>query len=149
MIEINLPNRAAAQTTLAYNSACMFDGVPLGATSAGLYRVVGYTDHGTAIPALVKSGLLNLGLENKKRFRFFYFGIEASGPLTLTVHGDGVLAGRYTVSGLQPGLQVVRVPISREVNAWYWQWTVENSAGSFFVLHSVQALPVILHPGHQ
>ena len=61
----------------------------------------------------------------------------------------GVLAGQYTVSGLQPGLQVVRVPISREVNAWYWQWTVENSAGSFFVLHSVKALPVILHPGHQ
>lgn len=149
MIELNLTNRAAAQTTKGYNSACVFGDVALGATSSGLYQIGGYTDDTAAIPALVKSGLLNLGLENKKRFRFFYFGVEASGPLTLTVHGDGVLAGRYTVSGLQPGLQVVRVPISREVNAWYWQWTVENSAGSFFVLHSVQALPVILHPGHQ
>ena len=149
MLELNLINNAAAQTTRNFNSMCMFSGAKLGVNGDGLYRISGYDDHGVAIPALIRSGNLNLGMENKKRFRFFYFGVEAAGTLTLTVHGDGVLAGQYTVSGLQPGLQVVRVPISREVNAWYWQWTVENSAGSFFVLHSVQALPVILHPGHQ
>ena len=149
MLTINMANRAAAQNTLQFNSMCRFGDVHLGASGSGLFALDGYADDGVGIRALIKSGLLNLGMENKKRFRFFYFGVEASGPLTLTVHGDGVLAGQYTVAGLQPGLQVVRVPISREVNAWYWQWTVENSAGSFFVLHSVKALPVILHPGHQ
>lgn len=149
MIELNLSNMAPSQTTQNYNSACMFGDVALGATSSGLHICGGYTDHGAAIPALIKSGMLDIGMENKKRFRFFYFGVEASGTLTLTVHGDGVLAGQYTVSGLRPGLQVVRVPISREVNAWYWQWTVKNSAGSFFALHTVKALPVILHPSHQ
>ena len=149
MLTVNLRTKAAAQNTLEFNSMSRLGDSCVAASSSGLYLLGGYADSSTSISALVKSGLLNLGMENKKRFRFFYFGVEAAGTLTLTVHGDGVLAGQYTVSGLQPGLQVVRVPISREVNAWYWQWTVENSAGSFFVLHSVKALPVILHPGHQ
>ena len=144
MIEINLTNRAAAQTTLAYNSACMFDGVPLGATSAGLYRVGGYTDHGAAIPALLKSGLFDLGTERIKRFRFFYFGLQASGSLKLTVFCDGIEAANYTVNGGDGGAREVRVPISRTYQGRYWQWQVENVSGAFFALYSVKALPVVL-----
>lgn len=148
MLEINLTNRAVAQTTQAYNSACMFNGVPLGATSTGLYQINGYTDHNVSIPALIKSGSMDFGVENKKRFRFFYFGLETTGSLTLSIYGDNTLAGSYTVTGLTTGTRVIRVPIKRDVNAWYWQWQVENISGSFFVLHSVRALAFFLHPGH-
>ena len=142
MLELNLINRAATQTTQAYNSACMFGGVPLGATSAGLYQINGYTDHNVSIPALIKSGSMDFGVENKKRFRFFYFGLK------LSIYGDNTLAGSYTVTGLTTGTRVIRIPIKRDVNAWYWQWQVENISGSFFVLHSVRALAFFLHPGH-
>lgn len=144
MIEINLPNRAAAQTTLAYNSACMFDGVPLGATSAGLYRVGGYTDHGTAIPALVKSGAFDLGTPRFKGFRYFYFGIDATGDLELSIFCDGELVASYSVDGGTSGYREVRVPIGRGARGRYWQWQVKNKSGAFFVLYSVQAMPVFL-----
>ena len=148
MLTINLANRAAAQTTQIYNSACMFGNIQLAATSSGLYQLGGYTDAGTAIPALIKSGATDFGVENKKRFRYFYFGINTSGSLKLSVYGDNVLAGQYAVNKFQSGMQTIRVPIRRDVNAWYWQWMIENVSGSFFVLHSVKALPMFLHPGH-
>ena len=148
MLELNISNLAPSQTTLNYNSMCRFGESYFGANDDGLYQLGGYTDHGVAIPALIKSGTLDLGMENKKRFRFFYFGLEANGGLRLTVHGDGALAGEYAVTINQEGIQVVRVPISRTVNAWYWEWMIENEDGAFFALHSVTALPVILHPGH-
>ena len=144
MLELNLTNRAATQTTQAYNSACMFDDVPLGATSTGLYRIGGYTDHGAAIPALIKSGMLDLGTERIKRFRFFYFGLQASGNLELTIFCDGIEAASYTVDGSDGGSREVRVPISRAYQGRYWQWQVENASGSFFALYSVKALPVVL-----
>ena len=144
MLELNLTNRAAAQTTKDFNSACMFDGVPLGATASGLYRIGGYTDHGTAIPALIRSGMLDLGTERIKRFRFFYFGLQASGALKLTVLCDGTDAASYTVNGGNGGAREVRVPISRTYQGRYWQWQVENVSGSFFALYSVKALPVVL-----
>ena len=144
MLELNLTNRAAAQTTKDFNSACMFDGVPLGATASGLYRIGGYTDHGTAIPALIRSGMLDLGTERIKRFRFFYFGLQASGNLKLTIFCEGVDAASYTVDGSDGGSRDVRVPISRAYQGRYWQWQVENVSGAFFALYSVKALPVVL-----
>ena len=148
MLMINMNNKAIAQTTKAYNSSCIFNNIPLAATSSGLYRITGYTDAGTSIPALIKSGAIDFGVENKKRFRFFYFGVETNGSLKLSVYGDNTLAGSYTVTGLTTGMRIIRVPIKRDVNAWYWQWQVENVSGSFFVLHSVRALAFFLHPGH-
>ena len=148
MLELNLVNKATTQITSTYNSFCMFDGIPIAATSSGLYKIDEYTDHGTAIPALIKSGAMDFNVENKKRFRFFYFGLETTGSLKLSIYGDNTLAGSYTVTGLTTGIRVIRVPIKRDVNAWYWQWQVENISGSFFVLHSVRALAFFLHPGH-
>ena len=149
MLELNLANRAAAQTTQSYNSMCNFSGLAIGANENGIFLLGGYTDHGDAIPAMIKSGRLDLGQENKKRFRFVYFGVETDGDLTMKVYGDGELAGEYSVSNPLGGFRNIRVPISRSVNAHYWEWIIENVAGSFFALHSVVAIPVILHPGHR
>lgn len=148
MLELNLKNRAVSQTTKAYNSMCRFGNQYLGCTDSGLFKVGGFDDNGTQVPALVKSGMFDLGTDRPKRFRFFYFGIEAHGSLKLSVYGDGVLAGTYTVTSAGTTPQGVRVPISRAVSARYWQWQIENIGGAFFALYKVEALPVVLRHGH-
>lgn len=146
MIELNLKTRAAAQTTVPFNSMCKFGEHFLGATSSGLFLITGFTDAGSEIPALVKSGTTDFGMASLKRFRFFYFGLETTGTLTLKVFCDGVEAASYTVTPETPGQRTVRVPISREHAGRYWSWSVENVDGAFFALYSVEGLPVILHP---
>lgn len=145
MIELNLKNRAAAQSTIAFNSMCrMSDGTLLGANGNGVFKMCGYTDNGTAIPVLLKSGMLDMGTHHLKRFRFFYFGLEATGDLSLSVFCDGDLAASYTINIAESGVQSVRVPISREHQGRYWQWQVENTGGAFFALYSVKALPIMI-----
>ena len=144
MIELNLTNRAAAQTTKGYNSACVFGDVALGATSSGLYQIGGYTDDTAAIPALIKSGAFDLGTPRFKGFRYFYFGIDATGDLELSIFCDGELVASYSVDGGTGGYREVRVPIGRGARGRYWQWQVKNKSGAFFVLYSVQAMPVFL-----
>ena len=73
MIELNLTNRAPRRPPRATTRPACSNGVPLGATSTGLYQINGYTDHNVSIPALIKSGSMDFGVENKKRFRFFLF----------------------------------------------------------------------------
>ena len=144
MLTINLANRAAAQAMQAYNSACMFGSIPLAATSSGLYLIGGYTDAGAAIPALIRSGAFDMATERLKRFRFFYFGLQASGNLKLSVICDGTEVATYDVNVADGGMREIRVPIGRAAVGRYWQWQVENQNGAFFVLYSVRALVVTL-----
>ena len=148
MLELNLKTKAASQTTLPFNSMCKFGSSYLGATSAGLHTLGGYNDHGVAIPALIKSGNMDFGSTNNKRFRFFYFGLETDGNLLLKVYCDKVLAAeQYTVAPAETTSMRVRVPISRVHQSRYWSWSVENVSGAFMALYSVEALPLFLHPG--
>lgn len=144
MLELNLKNRAAAQTTIPFNSMCRFGEAYLGCTDTGISRLCGYRDNDAQIPALIRSGMLDMGTERLKRFRFFYFGVETTGQLRLTVFCDGNEAGSYIVDPDAGGVREIRVPISRAHFGRYWQWQVENISGSFFALYSVRALPVIL-----
>ena len=147
MLEVNLTNRAISQTTVAFNSMCKFGDVYLGATDTGLCKICGYDDNGTEIPAMMKSGMFDLGTPNPKRFRFFYFGLQCSGDLLLKVFCDDVLAASYTVDAGAGGTREIRVPISRAHSGRYWEWKVENVDGSFFALYSVKAMPIVLGNG--
>jgi hypothetical protein len=147
MLELNLKNRAATQTTARFNSMCRIGNTFVGATSSGLYRMCGTSDNGVEIPAMIRSGLFDLGTPAMKRFRFFYFWLYATGQLLLRVYCDDVLAGEYRVDC--DGDMRVCVPISRAHKGRYWAWSIENVGGAFFSLYSVQALPVVLHSGRR
>lgn len=146
MLDVNMKTRAASQTTVPFNSMCKFGDTYLGATDEGLFKICGYADNTVEIPALIKSGEMDFGTNSKKRFRFFYFGLETNGALLFKVYCDGVEAESYTVEPSVSGELTIRVPISREHVGRYWAWSVENVDGAFFALYSVRALPVILHP---
>jgi hypothetical protein len=142
MLRLNLKNRAVSQTTQRYNSMCLHRGVPLAATDKGLLRIGGYTDSGEPIPAKMKSGKFDLGADNIKRFRYFYFGVRGNGDLKLTIWADDKLVREYVVPvEAHRGRQEIRVMVGRGVAARYWQWQIENIGGSFFTLYSVRALP--------
>jgi hypothetical protein len=145
MIELNLPNNSASQTTKQYNSMCRFGNIFLGATDSGIENITGYTDNLVSIPAMIRSGKFDLGSERMKRFRFFYFGLKSSGGLVLSVWCDDILAESYDVENTSsPMTMEIRVPISRKIQGRYWEWKVENVNGSFFSLYSVKALPVFI-----
>ena len=146
MLRINLKNNAISETTENFNSMCRFGSQLLGATSDGLFSIGGDTDNGTAINSLIKSGEMDFGINQRKRFRFFYFGVETTGKLLLKVYCDGVLAGSYTVTPSEAGNKAIRVPTSRKHVGRYWAWSVESVKGARFSLYSVQAIPVVMHP---
>lgn len=146
MLELNLKNRAISQHTRDFNSMCRFGGAYLGASDSGLFLIEGYNDHGVQIPALSKSGMTDFGMASLKRFRFFYFGLDTTGSITLKIFCDGALAATMTVKPDVKGKRTVRVPVSRNHAGRYWSWSIENANGAFFALYSVQAIPVILHP---
>lgn len=144
MIEVNLKNRAASQTTLAFNSMCRFGDVYLGADSSGLHLMRDYNDNNTDIAALIKTGKFDLGTERKKSIRYFYFGIETDGQMTLTLYNDGVEVADYVIPYPGAGRQTVKVKVARGLRARFWEFKLENTDGCFFTLYSVKIFPVVL-----
>lgn len=144
MIEVNLKNRAASQSTLAFNSMCRFGDVYLGADSSGLHLLRDYNDNNTDIAALIKTGKFDLGTERKKSIRYFYFGIETDGQLTLTLYNDGVEVADYVIPYPGAGRQTVKVKVARGLRARFWEFKIENVDGCFFALYSVKIFPVVL-----
>lgn len=149
MLRQNLKTRAISQVTQKYNSACMFRGKPYAATDKGLFRIAGYKDGDLPIRAWMLSGKFDLGADNIKRFRYFYFGVKADGDLRLSVYADDKLVRDYIVPVTTHERQEIRVMVGRGAAARYWQWKVENINGSFFVLYSVRALPVPVKTGQR
>lgn len=144
MLELNLKTRAVTQTTQTFNSMCRFGDIYLGADADGLHRIGGFTDDGSAISALIESGLTDFGTDRPKRCRLFYFGIAATNQITLTVTCDGTNVATYYFAPINDSPVVVPVPVARGHKGRYWQWKVENDSGGFFALYSVRALVVVL-----
>lgn len=139
MLELNLANRAASQSTLSFNSMFRVGDVYLGANENGLYRMCcGSSDNGVEINAVIKTGNTDFGSDRIKRARFFYLGVECQGDLELTLFCDGVEKHTYTVlCGSASGNKMVKVPISKDHEGVYWSWMVKNKDGCLFKIRSV------------
>ncbi len=149
-LDTNTKNNATTQYAgLNYNSMCKFAGMYLAASSAGLHLIGGTSDNGEVINASMKSGEIDLGIDNPKRFRFVYFGLETTGNLTLKVYVDEVLAKTIAVTGRPTGRQQrIRVSVGRKnAKGRYLSWKLENVDGSDFSLDSVKGNVTILSQG--
>lgn len=144
MIELNLKTKAAVQSTLTYNSMCKFGDVYLGATSAGIGRICGYSDNGVEIPAVVATGMFDLKTERNKRFAYVYLGLETNGAMEIELWCDGVYKVTLSVPYPGSGKREIYAKVPRGLRARYWQLRIKNVDGSFFVLYSVKLLPVVL-----
>jgi len=144
MLELNLTNRAITQSTLGFNSMCNFNNQSIGATSNGLFLLDGYNDNTVEIPALIKSGMINFGTWHLKRGRFFYFDIESTGDLKLSIFCEDTVVSDYTIASTSGDIKHICVPIGSGVQGVWWNWQIENIDGCFFVLYKVDALMIVL-----
>ena len=144
MLELNLTNKAISQITLNFNSLCNFNNNYIGASNNGLFLLNGYNDNGVEIPALIKSGLIDFGTWHPKRGRFFYFDLETTGDLKLSIFCDGKDVAEYITSSNTTDVQRICIPIGSGNQGVWWSWQIENIDGCFFVLYRVDALMIIL-----
>ena len=124
MLELNLKNRAISQTTVAYNSMAKFGNIYLSATEQGIYQITGFSDHAIEIPVLIKSGIFDLGVSQKKKFRAFYFSGEANGDLKVTIYADGIASEAFNITPDVDCIFDFKITYPTNIKARYWQWQV-------------------------
>lgn len=142
-------------TNYPFNSLAVIGGVALGCVATGVFALSGGTDAGTAIDAVVTSGVSDFSDEKnsapalqQKRVDSCYFNAR------VTVEG---LAARaivdeqtdrvYSVSmppSKAQGLSPIRVKMGKGLQGRNWQFGIENISGGDFELERMDVVPVIL-----
>jgi len=145
-IRTNLSNIACTQyTNFNYTSMCMFNGVPLGAGTSGLFQMCcGDDDNGVDIAAYFIPYTVDFDDNHPKRLRRVYVGGLFDDQLKLTVTGNGnSVNGPYTIThNSSETNQVKMFAINRGVGyKWvYADFKFENVAGAFFAVDSILAV---------
>jgi len=133
----------------AFNSLANFNGVYLGATSAGIFALTGAADGATAIDAVLRTGMTDFGTSHLKRVEAVWLQYETDGVLELTVITDG---GVRTTYALPPtgstGLHGHRQKIGQGLKSKYWGFEVANVDGCDFSLDVIEPKPLTLNRRH-
>ena len=118
----------------------MFNGVPVGISTAGVFELSGSDDDGTDITVDVLSGFSDLGTEDLKRMSNVYLGYKSDGDVQVQISIDGEPAVRtYTVSKIShsSGLKRGRAKPGKGLKSRYWQVGVKNVLGSDLELNDL------------
>jgi hypothetical protein len=143
---MNLPSEAISQYQhFPFNSACIFNDIPLAAGHDGIYQLeTGNQDGGVEIDALVKFPKTNFGSSFAKRFRYLYIGYRSSENLELDLTADDGTTQTFILPATLPGQQAsTRVPVSTLAQGVYWTIAVRNVNGSAFTLTAIEGLLII------
>ena len=130
----NTENMAATEySNYDFIAMAMFNGVPVGISTSGVFELTGSDDDGTAIAANVLCGFNDMGTEDLKRMPNAYVGYKSDGDVQFQVSIDGEPAVRaYTVSKISntSGIKRGRAKPAKGLKSRYWQVGVTNVAGS-------------------
>ena len=130
----NTENMAATEySNYDFIAMSMFNGVPVGISSTGVFELTGANDNGTDIAVDVLSGFDDLGTEDLKRMPNAYLGFKSDGAIQFQVSIDGEPAVRiYNVAKVSntSGIKRGRVKVAKGLKSRYWQVGVKNVAGS-------------------
>lgn len=143
---MNLPSEAVSQYQFfPFNSACMFNGIPLACGHDGIYQLEnGNDDAGVQIDAVIQFPKTNFGSDYVKRFRYLYLGYRSEGDLALDLTADDGTTQSFTLPATLPGQQSgIRVPVSTIAQGVYWTLTLRNLDGNAFTLSSITALMIV------
>jgi hypothetical protein len=150
VLDINTKNRATTQyQNFCFTSMVRFGERFLGASDDGLFELAGSDDNSVEISAGFKLPTSDFGIENLKRLRFMYFGLEATGDLEIEIVADEGTTRTYDIALKRSGRQQrVRIPIGRDINGRYFSFEIRNKSGCDFSLDSIKLLPVVRSHGH-
>jgi hypothetical protein len=133
----------------AFNSLAQFNGVYLGATSAGIFALTGAADAATAIDAVLRTGSTDFSTSHLKRIERVWLQYETDGELTLTVITDGGVRTSYPLPPTgSTGLHGHSVKIGQGLKSKYWAFEVANVDGSDFSLDVIEPKPLVLQRRH-
>ena len=122
-----------------FNSMAVINGVPLGANSSGLFKLNdGELESSAAFTRTFILATTDFGIDNQKRVRFVYIGIDTEYEFTLSVKADDQTWRDYTVTPPKTGLQRIRISIGRSGQGRYW--TFKISSTNAFVIDKIEAI---------
>lgn len=133
-----------------FNSFATFNGVPLAASTDGIFELdSAETDNTALISAFMELVSTDFGGSNPKRMRSALVGYEAKGYLIFKVKADDDIEYTYT---LQPDKiaqkrYAEKLPLSRTQKGVSWRFRIENRDGCDFSLDAIDLAVIILHPG--
>jgi len=145
-VRTNIINGASTQyASFDFTSYCVFNGVVLGAGTAGVHKLnIGDDDNGVDINAYFIPYTVDFNDDHPKRFRRVYVGGELDGQMKLTITGndDSVNGPFYVDYNTDETKQVKMFSIDRgEGNKFvYADLKFENVTGSFFAIDSLNAV---------
>lgn len=147
-VALNLKGIAVSQYTgFNFNSMTVFNGVPIGVNSDGIYSLFNKDDDdGADIDSILELVLTDFGVQTKKKPRRMYIGYEASGNMVFKIKADD---GDYKVYRLKP-IQTSQlqhktgVAVTSKQKGTYWLVRLENEEGCDFSIDSVEGLFFVL-----
>jgi predicted 3-demethylubiquinone-9 3-methyltransferase (glyoxalase superfamily) len=148
-VALNLMNLAVTQYgNYNFNSMCVFNGVPLGANEDGIYSLEDAdTDSGDLIDAFFELNTTDFGINNQKRIRKFFLGMESQGDLELIAQTDEDQQKMSEVISRNDNQQQSssqRVSWVRTQKGVYWMIRLDNIDGCDFSVDSIDAFLAIL-----
>ena len=145
---LNLKRMAASQYgDFNFNSFAVLNGVPIGASSDGIFSLFdAETDNGTYIASIVETVLSNFGIISKKKPRRLYLSLESSGALLIKLKADDGDYSSYNFNPEKLSQKQHRTPLS--VSSFqkgdYWMVRIENVDGADFSIDDLSALFIVL-----
>lgn len=140
-LDTGAPSRYAG---LAANSMFQFKGKTYVTNAGGVYEVAGRTDAGQPIRAAVTLPQSDFGDGHEKRVPYVYVGAKSDGPLVLKVLTTSPAVRYYAVTRGNDTVRGHRVQLGKGLKSRYWQFRLENKAGAYFDLDSVEIAPTVL-----
>ncbi len=124
----------------AFNSFARIGDKYLGATSAGLYELLGDDDNGTSIVARIKSGFAQWAGTHFTLFKAAYLGVRGEGDFVLRlITGDGKTYD-YAVSTRD--MRSTKVHMGKGLRARYFAFEL-ISTGQDFDLDTIEFVPLV------
>jgi hypothetical protein len=124
----------------AFNSFARVGNVYLGASSTGLYQLVGDTDDGTSIIADIKSGFAEWGGSRFTMFKGAYIGMRGTGSFVLKlVTGDNKT---YIYALTADNMRTTKVVMGKGVRTRYFAFEL-ISTGQDFDLDMIEFVPLV------
>lgn len=128
----------------AFNSFTKYNGVYYGATPDGIMQLDADTDNTDDIESFVLTGVDDFNIPADKRVLRAYLAVKTDGKMLLkTVVGDNQVRV-YRVVSTNDSMLSRRVPLGRGVDAYHWQFALQNEDGADFETDCIRVYPVVL-----